>query len=218
MTDTPAPLRRDAEHNRRRILAAARQLFAETGLAAGHDDVARAAGVGVGTVYRRFPRKEDLLLALFEDQVERVGQLAEAALAEPDPWLGLRGFLEATLELQASDRGLQEFLYGDHGLTLAGRARRRIAPVVGELLARAQATGQVRGDLTVQDVALVPIMVGAVTDRARDVAPDLWRRVLALVLDGMRPVESGGLPGEAVSFERFEQIMSSWRPSGSRSR
>jgi hypothetical protein len=74
----------------------------------------------------------------------------------------------------------------------------------------------VRGDLTVQDVALVPIMVGAVTDRARDVAPDLWRRVLALVLDGMRPVESGGLPGEAVSFERFEQIMSSWRPSGSR--
>ena len=209
--DGPARLRRDAELNRERILTAARRLFSETGLAVSHNDVARAAEVGVGTVYRRFPRKEDLLLALFEDQVERVVQLAEAAAAGDDPWHGLYVFLEATLEMQAGDRGLQEYLLGPQAASLAGRANQRITPVVGELLVRAKERGQVRPDVEVPDVALVPIMVGAVMDRSRGVAPDSWRRVLALVMEGFRPSAGAPLPGGPMSPEQLEQVFAAWK-------
>jgi AcrR family transcriptional regulator len=207
----PARLRRDAERNRERILTAARRLFSETGLAVSHDDVARAAGVGVGTVYRRFPRKEDLLLALFEDQVEQVVQLAETAGARADPWRGLYVFLEAVLQMQADDRGLHEYLLGSQAPALAGRATERISPVVDDLLTRAKQLGQVRADVEVEDVALVPVLVGAVLDRSRTVAPDQWRRVLALVMDGFRPPAEGTLPGRALDPAQLEQVMTSWK-------
>ena len=209
--DGPTRLRRDAERNRERILTAARRLFSETGLGVSHNDVARAAEVGVGTVYRRFPRKEDLLLALFEDQVERVVQLAEAAAAGDDPWQGICVFLEATLEMQAGDRGLQEFLLGPQAAALAGHANQRITPVVSELLARAKERGQVRADVEVADVAVVPIMVGAVMDRSRGVAPDAWRRVLALVVDGFRPSPGAGLPGAPLAPDQLTQVLAAWK-------
>ena len=209
--EAPTRLRRDAERNRERILTAARRLFSETGLAVSHNDVARAAEVGVGTVYRRFPRKEDLLLALFEDQVERVVQLAETAGARADPWRGLYTFLEAMLQMQAEDRGLHEYLLGTQAPSLAGRATERISPVVGDLLARAKELGQVRADVEVQDVALVPVLVGAVLDRTRGVAPDQWRRVLALVMDGFRPVAEGSLPGQPLDPAQLEQVFTSWK-------
>jgi AcrR family transcriptional regulator len=209
--DGPARLRRDAERNRERILTAARRLFSETGLAVSHNDVARAAGVGVGTVYRRFPRKEDLLLALFEDQVERVVQLAEAAAAGDDPWQGLCVFLETTLEMQAGDRGLQEFLLGPQAASLADRANEAITPVVGGLLARAKERGQVRTDVEVADIAVVPIMVGAVLDRARGLAPDHWRRVLALVMEGFRPATGQQLPAPALEHDQLVAVLARWK-------
>src|ERR671933_90846 len=111
--DTAAPpLRRDAERNRQRILDAARELFAERGLAVTLNDVADHAGVGVGTVYRRFPDKAELVEALFEQRLEGIVGLLEEALENPDPWLGLEGFLERVLELQANDRGLKDILVG----------------------------------------------------------------------------------------------------------
>jgi AcrR family transcriptional regulator len=209
--DGPGRLRRDAERNRERILTAARRLFSEDGLAVSHNDVARAAEVGVGTVYRRFPRKEDLLLALFEDQVERVVQLAEGAAAGDDPWQGLCGFIEATLEMQAEDRGLQEYLLGPQAAELAGVANQRITPVVGDLLARAKALGQVRDDVEVADVAIVPIMVGSIMDRTRGVAPDAWRRVFALVMDGFRPAPGAVLPGGPLPTEQLEKVFAAWK-------
>ncbi|MCZ2827558.1 helix-turn-helix domain containing protein [Modestobacter sp. VKM Ac-2986] len=207
----PTRLRRDAERNRQRVLTAARRLFSETGLAVSHDEVARAAGVGVGTVYRRFPRKEDLLLALFEDQVEQVVQLAETAGARADPWRGLTTFLEAMLQMQAEDRGLHEYLLGPQAASLAVRATERISPVVGDLLSRAKELGQVRADVEVADVALVPVLVGAVLDRARGVAPDQWRRVLALVMDGFRPGADGSLPGQPLDPGQLEQVFTHWK-------
>ncbi|MFQ1002213.1 TetR/AcrR family transcriptional regulator [Modestobacter sp. SSW1-42] len=209
--DGPGRLRRDAERNRERILTAARRLFSETGLAVSHNDVARAAEVGVGTVYRRFPRKEDLLLALFEDQVERVVQLAETASTGDDPWQGLCVFLEATLEMQAGDRGLQEFLLGPQAASLAGRANEAITPVGGALLARAKERGQVRADVEVADVAIVPIMVGAVMDRSRGIAPEHWRRVLALVMDGFRPSTGAELPGAALEHDQLIAVFARWK-------
>lgn len=204
----PQPLRRDAERNRQRILDEARRLFAQQGLTPSHDDIARAAGVGVGTVYRRFPQKEDLLAALFEEQVETVVTLAGAALRESDPWQALHDFLHRTARMQAADRGLKELLTGTGSPSaLARSATARIAPVIARLVAAAQATGQMRADVTVADVALVPLMVGAVLDRSRDVRPDLWQRTLALVLDGFRAEGARPLPTPGVGPEQFSRIL-----------
>lgn len=204
------PLRRDAARNRERVLAAARRLFAETGRAVTHNEVARAADVGVGTVYRRFPTREDLMLALFEDQLALVGRLADEALAAEDPGEGLRRFLVQVVELQAGDRGLQEFMLGPQARARAGAATSRIAPVVGALLDRAKERGQVRPEVTALDVALIPVMVGEVTARSRDVAPEIWRRVVAIALDGLRPTD-GELPGPPLTPAQFEEVVSRGR-------
>src|SRR3954447_6512952 len=105
-------LRRDAERNRQRILAAARKLIAERGLGVGYEEIAREADVGVGTVYRRFPSRDELFHELFYDRVDAVVGLAEEALAVEDPWEGLCQFMQRDFELQSSDRGLREFLLG----------------------------------------------------------------------------------------------------------
>ena len=104
------PLRRDAERNRRRILAAAAELLSERGLDATLDDVARAAGVGVGTVYRRFPDKESLIEELFRDRIDSMVKLAEQALTEPDPWQALVSYLEMATEMMAANIGLRQLL------------------------------------------------------------------------------------------------------------
>src|SRR5215207_8155029 len=112
MATSPAtperPLRRDAERNRLRILAAAREAFAEEGLCVTLDEIARRAGVGVGTVYRRFPDKESLVDALFEHRMEEFVALAEECLRAEDPWEGLTCFLEQATEQHACDRGFKE--------------------------------------------------------------------------------------------------------------
>src|SRR3954463_5531718 len=87
------PLRRDAERNRLRILDAARVVFAERGLSASHDDIAREAGGGGGPVSRRFPEKEQLIDALFEARIDEIADVARAAVDHPDPWEALVGFL-----------------------------------------------------------------------------------------------------------------------------
>src|SRR5690349_18328147 len=98
------PLRADAERNRRRLLDAAAELFAAKGLSVGLDEIARHAGVGVGTAYRRFPDKAELIQALFDDRVAQLLALAEAGLADEDPWRGFVGFLDGATELQANNR------------------------------------------------------------------------------------------------------------------
>src|SRR5689334_4135555 len=128
------PLRRDAERNRERILSAAAVAFAEGGLSVTMDEIGRRAGVGVGTVYRRFPDKELLIEALFEQRLEELVELAEGALAHDDPWDGLVAFLERLLAVQACDRGLKEVaLSTAHGQERVRRARGRLAPVVRTL-------------------------------------------------------------------------------------
>ena len=100
------PLRVDAERNRQRILAAAATLFAERGVDVSLDDIAAAAGVGIGTLYRRFPDREALIEALFEDKVARIAKLAADALEIEDPWEAFLGFFRAAARMQAEDRGL----------------------------------------------------------------------------------------------------------------
>ena len=184
---TERPLRRDAERNRRRILDAARVVFAARGLSGSHDDIAREAGVGVGTVYRRFPDKEQLIDALFEARIEEIADVARAATAHPDPWEGLVGFLMRTQELQSQDRGLKELvLGGSRGAERALAARSLIAPLAAQVLERAKDAGVVRSDFELTDLPMLQLAIGTIAESSRDVAPDVWRRMMTLVIDGLR--------------------------------
>jgi AcrR family transcriptional regulator len=217
MTSTPMPrcapvrpLRRDAELNRQRILRAAAEIFTEQGLEATLDDVARQAGVGVGTVYRRFPDKEALADALFTDRLDALVALAEDALADPDEWGSLVSFLEQAGALLAADRGLRQlFMFASYGYDRVGQARARMQPLVSTLVSRAQAAGAVRADLCPTDVPLIEFMLAGVAEYARNARPQVWRRYLALLLDGLRPERAGPgtLPEPALTPDEFEAAM-----------
>jgi AcrR family transcriptional regulator len=202
------PLRRDAERNRQRILAAAGELFTERGLSVTLDDIARHAGVGVGTVYRRFPDKEVLIDALFEQRLEAMCVIAAEALADPDAWDGLVYFFERGCELQARDRGLKELLQSsNHSGGCLAEPRDRLRVLVTELFDRAKAGGVVRADADPYDAPLIHMMLGTVMDRTRDVAPDVWRRYLGLVLDGLRPGAASPLPVGALRADELDAVM-----------
>jgi AcrR family transcriptional regulator len=208
------PLRRDAERNRLRILEAAGELFAERGLGVTLDDVARHAGVGVGTVYRRFADKEELIDALFEQRIEVICALAAETLAHADPWEGLVFFFERGLEAQACDRGLKELLASSvHGRGGVRLARERLRPLVTAIFDRAKAAGVLRADATPEDAPLIMMMIGPIIDRTRAVQPELWRRYLGLVLDGLRPARDGAtpLPAPALGHQALETVMSTPR-------
>ena len=217
MTSTPMPrcapvrpLRRDAELNRQRILRAAAEIFTEQGLEATLDDVAQRAGVGVGTVYRRFPDKEALADALFTDRLDALVTLAEDALADPDEWGSLVSFLEQAGALLAADRGLRQlFMFATYGYDRVGQARARMQPLVSTLLSRAQAAGAVRADLCPTDVPLIEFMLAGVAEYARNARPQVWRRYLALLLDGLRPERAGPstLPEPALTPDEFQAAM-----------
>lgn len=188
VSEPERPLRKDAERNRRRILQAAADVFTERGLAATLDDVARQAGVGVGTVYRRFPDKAALADALFEERIDTLVELATKAHAADDPWEGLTGFMLTAAEMLSTDKGLRQILmFAPYGHQRVGYARGRMRPAVGKLVERAQAAGQVRPDLGATDIPVLEFMIGATAEYAREVRPDLWRRYLTLMLDALRP-------------------------------
>jgi AcrR family transcriptional regulator len=181
----PQPLRRDAELNRQRLIAAAHEVFRERGLSATLDDVARHAGVGVATAYRRFANKEELVDALFDDMIDRAAGLAEDAVTDPDAWRGLTSSLEKVCELQAFDRGLREVMLGTGpGSKRQALVARRLKPAVDALVARAKEQGTLRPDAEPWDLPMIQLMVAAVTDQTGH--PDLWRRYLRLILDGLR--------------------------------
>jgi AcrR family transcriptional regulator len=206
------PLRRDAEQNRQRILRAASEVFTTRGLQATLDDVARQAGVGVGTVYRRFPDKETLVDALFEDKLQALVAQAERALEAPDSWTGLVTLLERAGEMLTVDRGLLEILmYATYGQDRVSRARARMQPVVTRVVERAQRDGKVRADLRPTDVPFIEFMLTAAAEYAAQVQPGIWRRYLALILDGMRPsrADTSPLPAGALTPEEMVITMRS---------
>jgi AcrR family transcriptional regulator len=191
-------LRRDAELNRRRLVAAAHEVFRERGLSATLDDVARHAGVGVATAYRRFANKEELIDALFDDMIDQVAKLAAEAAADPDAWRGLTTSLEKVCELQTFDRGLRDVMLGTgRGPQRQALVARRVKPAVDALVARAKEQGTLRPDAEPWDLPMIQLMVAAVTDQTGH--PDLWRRYLRLVLDGLR-TQPGTDPLPAVQF------------------
>ena len=210
MGSSPRPLRADAARNRTRLLDAARELFAERGLAVTMDEIARHAGVGVGTAYRRFASREELIEALFDDRIEQVVAIAESAAADPDAWRGLTRWIEASIEMQAADRGLKELLYSPADLheRMVG-VRERMMPLFQHLVDRAKADGLLRPDVDALDLPPLMFMLGAAADFAGDIDPDLWRRYLVLLLDGLRahPHEPTPLPSGPLPLARLDEAM-----------
>jgi AcrR family transcriptional regulator len=188
----PRPLRADARRNRERVVAAAGVVFAEQGRDAQMDDVAKRAGVGVGTVYRHFPTKEALIEALAIDRFEKVLAVGKEALLNPDPWAAFEGAIWAGAEVTASDRSFTEIVGEISGPMLLPEAlEREMRETYGELMRRAQEAGQLRADLVFDDVPMLMCGIGSAT-RKSHMCPGSWRRHMAIVMDGLRAANASG--------------------------
>jgi AcrR family transcriptional regulator len=185
----PRPLRADAARNRARIIAAAAEVFAERGLDVTLDDIAAHAGLGVGTVYRRFADREELVEALFDERMQKTSERMQAALQVPAEQAGaaLITVIRDSCEEVARDRGLRQVMLSSaYGQNRIARCRDEMRVIVEELVVRAKATGELRPDFEATDVAMLFLMVGAIVDFAGPVAPDLWRRYFEMLMDGLR--------------------------------
>ena len=178
------PLRADAARNREKILTAAARVFAETGLDATLDDIAEAADVGVATVYRRFPDKDALVLALFEDAIDEIASLATRASEYENSWDGFVWFLEEMLERQCDNRGLRDVFVGSpYAQERIEAAKQRVGPAFSALIARAQRDGFLRADVTDADIFAIEMMISSLGGTKG--TDSLWRRYLAIALDGL---------------------------------
>lgn len=209
-TTKPRALRRDAARNRVRLLTAARELFADQGFDVSLDEIARHAGVGVGTAYRRFANKSELLDALFAEQTVELAAAADACLADPDPWHGLVTYLERSLALQLRDKGLAQIISGDRiSVEQHDWNREVVAPKNRALVARARDAGVLRDDVTGTDLTFVQVGLNAIMTRSRHAHPELYRRYLHLMLDGLRaqPGSPTPLPVAALTSDQTHAVM-----------
>lgn len=198
--------RPDVRRNRARLLEATPRLFAARGVDVSVREIASEAGVGIATLYRHFPTRDDLLDAVLEDAFDELVAAGEGALAQEDPWLGFTGLIEETLALCARNRGLKDAFATRRGRQRAAAMRRRIRPVFAELVERAQAQGSLRADFSAQDVSLLLWGTDGVLELTREVAPDLWRRQLGFLLDGLRAPTATPLAHPPLSEPQLHRI------------
>lgn len=194
----PAPieraLRSDARRNRVAVINAAKELFADLGLDAQMPDVARRAKVGVGTVYRHFPTKDDLIAALVAERFERLAQKAAEGLDEDDAWEGISGLIRFAAQIQADDRGLCEVMGSRPDMMDAAARAVGLPELCERLVERAQRTGQLRGDLSAEDIPMIACGLGRITQATVGPATGRWPRLVEIVLDGLRAPGSQKLP------------------------
>lgn len=191
----PVRLRADAERNRVRIVEAAQAAFADHGLDVPLEHVADDAGVGIATLYRRFPRREDLIEACFERRLAEYAQATEDALAADDGWPGFCAFVERLCGLQAADHGLRDVLTRSFDESSALEAHRvRAYRALVRLIHRLQADGFLRTDFVPEDLILLLMANGGVVAGTGDAAPDAWRRLIGMLLDGLRAEGASLLP------------------------
>ena len=201
MTSPPAPrtpgsagLRVDAERNRQRIVATAREMFAELGIDVPMEDIAKRAGVGVGTLYRRYPTRADLIAAAFEVKMTAYADAARQALADPDPWQGFCGYVQQIFAMQAGDRGFTTVLTMTFPTAKQFEDdRARAFADFTTLVDRAKAAGKLRADFVTEDMPMFLMANAGVLTATADAAPDTWRRLVGYLLqacaaDAARPL------------------------------
>lgn len=198
MTDEPAQvaerptgaLRVDAQHNRDRIIAAAAEAFAQRGLDISMASIARRAGVGVATLFRRFPTKTSLVEAVFSSQFRACGQLLDAALEDPDPWRGFCMLLESVRQMQVSDRGFTEAFLATGSLDDLDERIVFAEHGFGDLVQRAKDAGRLRTDFSTTDLILILLSVGGAATGPKEVADAASRRLLGYLIESF-----AALPG-----------------------
>jgi AcrR family transcriptional regulator len=206
------PLRADAARNQARILEAARVVFGARGLDVPLDDIAHHAGVGVATLYRRFPDRGSLVTALFEQEIRCTAERARAALSAADPWEGFTTLLRSMFRAVAEDRGMRQALLSSrHGLGAASSGREELISLLTMVVQRAQQHGSLRAGVAAQDIPPMMLMVGVVADFASSANPRLWERYGTLLIDGLstRGRQSALLP-DALSESELALASSQW--------
>jgi AcrR family transcriptional regulator len=204
---TAKTLRSDARRNRAALVASARELFGREGVDVPVEEITQHAGLGMGTLYRHFPTKDELIDAVLEDAFAEILRLAEEAVAEADAWAGFTGFLERALELHAQNRGVKDMLaWRQHGARHADALRRRIRPLLARLVERVQKQGALRADFTPEDLPLLFWSAGRVIETTAKVAPGAWRRYLGLMLDGLRAEAATPLPEPPLTRAQVTRI------------
>jgi AcrR family transcriptional regulator len=181
--EPPRIQRADARRNRQRVVAAARKCMARDGLDAGMEDIARTAGVGVGTVYRHFPNKDELVEALAQERFERLRELALEALAQDDPGEAFDEFMRKSARIQTDDRALSEVLVSRPDVMMRAALSVGMLELTDQVLKRAQKAGTVRKDAEARDVPMIMCALAG-TAGTPHADPD---RYIAIVLDGLRP-------------------------------
>jgi AcrR family transcriptional regulator len=201
-------LRADAKRNRERVLDAARKVFAEQGLDASTNEVARRAGVGVATLFRRFPTRDDLVGAVFADKMAAYATAIDDAVVDPDPWHGFCGFVEQVCRLQADDRGFADVLTLTFPTAKALEdERNRSARSLEVLLDRAKAAGRLRQDFAHQDVPLILMANAGVVNATRAAAPEAWRRLVGYLLQAFAAECQQPLPDPPSKREMYRALM-----------
>jgi len=208
-----APRRRDARRNRDLLVAAARAVFAEYGLDAPLDEIARRAGVGNATLYRHFPRRSALVEAVFHGTLDRTRQAGEAARDGADPWAALAGYLETVFAGLAADRGTNDLMTsGAHGSEEFAALHAHNRATVTLLLDRAQQQGTVRPDVVTEDVLFHLAALGRAVPALTLTSPDAWRRCLHLLLDGLRTAEPTPLPAPPLTADQLDAVLTELGP------
>ncbi len=187
-------LRADARRNREAVLVAAKRLFADQGLDAQMPDVAKAAGVGVGTVYRHFATKDDLLAALVAQRFERLAEKTREGLEMDDSWAAVCELIRFAAQIQADDRGLCEVMGSRPEMMYAAALAVGLPELTDRLVKRAQRSGQLRRDLTWEDIPMIACGLGPITQTKTGPAVGRWPRLVEIILDGLRAPAHGKLP------------------------
>lgn len=204
------PLRADAQRNLERILDAAHAAFAEDGLDVGVDEIARRAGVGIGTLYRRFPTKEALIDAVVDRRAEEIAAIIDEAEAVEDPWDGLELLLGRLIARHTQDRGFKAMVADRMTARGEPTLRQRLRPQLVRLVERAQAEGTLRDDVTVEDLTVLLWGAGHAVEITGAIAPDYWRRYLGVLLDGLRAPRATPLAGQPLTDGEGDELSAAW--------
>jgi AcrR family transcriptional regulator len=187
-------LRIDARRYREAVFAAAKELFADQGLDAQMPDVARAANVGVGTVYRHFPTKDDLIAAMASERFERFAEKARESLEMDDAWEGIAEFIRFAAQVQADDRGICDVMAERRDLMGQAAQAAGLPELSDKLVKRAQRAGQLRRDLQWEDIPMIACGLGSITQQSMGPATGRWPRLVEIILDGLRAPGGAKLP------------------------